>query len=69
MKVFRRCLILIFICLLIAFITFGFNFLLAKVIIWLAGQLFNIDWSDKTLAVFIAVTILTSISVKISKDK
>ena len=67
MKEYSGCLVFIFICLLIGIITFGFNFLLTKVIIWLVAQLFNIDWSDKTLAVFIAVTILTSINIKITK--
>lgn len=67
MKESSGCLVFIFICLLIGIIIFGFNFLLTKVIIWLVAQLFNIDWSDKTLAVFIAVTLLTSINIKITK--
>ena len=69
MKETKGCLIFLGICLFVIAVALGFNYVLAKVIIWLADQLFNVDWSDKTLAVFIAVTILTSISIKISKDK
>lgn len=63
------CIIFCLICLVVVSLAVIFDVILAKVIIWLAAQLFNIDWSDKFLPVFVAVVLLTSISVKISKDK
>ena len=69
MKNTSGCLICIFIALAVLAIVFGIDILLTKFVIWVADQLFNIDWSDKFWTVFIVVFVFTNISVSIGKNK
>lgn len=43
---------------LLSFICFGFSWLLTKGIIFVAFQLFNINWHDKFWAVFVAIILV-----------
>lgn len=69
MKNTSGCLVFIFIALAVLAIVFGIDILLTKFVIWVADQLFNIDWSDKFWTVFIVVFVFTNISVSIGKNK
>jgi hypothetical protein len=69
MKNTSGCLVFIFIALAILAIVFGIDILLTKFVIWVAEQLFNIDWSDKFWTVFIVVFMFTNISFSFGKNK
>ena len=69
MKNTSGCLVFIFIALAILAIVFGIDILLTKFVIWVADQLFNIDWSDKFWTVFIVVFVFTNISFSFGKNK
>lgn len=69
MKDTSGCLVLIFIALAVLAIVFGIDILLTKFVIWVADQLFNIDWSDKFWTVFIVVFVFTNISFSFGKNK
>ena len=67
MKNTSGCLVFIFIALAVLAIVFGIDILLTKFVIWVADQLFNIDWSDKFWTVFIVVFVFTNISFSFGK--
>lgn len=69
MKNTSGCLVFIFIALAVLAIVFGIDILLTKFVIWVADQLFNIDWSDKFWTVFIVVFVFTNISFSFGKNK
>lgn len=69
MKNTSGCLVFIFIVLAMLAIVFGIDILLTKFVIWVADQLFNIDWSDKFWAIFIVVFVFTNIKFSIEKNK
>ncbi|MDY6311329.1 MAG: hypothetical protein SPL72_08690 [Cyanobacteriota bacterium] len=69
MKNTSGCLVFIFIVLAVLAIVFGIDILLTKFVIWVADQLFNIDWSDKFWTVFIVVFVFTNISFSFGKNK
>ena len=69
MKNTSGCLVFIFIALAVLAIVFGIDILLTKFVIWVADQLFNIDWSDKFWTVFIVVFVFTNISFSFGENK
>lgn len=66
----KGCLTVIVVLGLVVLFVLGYNYLLAKLVIWIAAELFDIDWSEKFMAVFAAVMFISAmISCGISQKR